>query len=272
MIRRPLLSLVLLLAPFATDWQSFTGGWRDAGRGARHLCQRRAVAEPDPCDVLGLPAGTRDEEQIRGAFRRWAKVYHPDVPDTGDIGKFQELQRAAQKLITGQAPAPAWDAGSLESIFTQTSTHVYSSPAQRPPSVTHQPLEQSDFAGTRNGRVDVGYCSSVRAPNLRKTARLTRITHPATPETLARVQQVFASFGAETLSPQTLLPLAGFVLEGHTHSIGEQRVADLAMALEKEFGLELVTILAGTWINFPMPMELQSVKDLADHIESKLNA
>eukprot|EP00434_Breviolum_minutum_P036655 symbB.v1.2.032486.t1/scaffold3905.1/size48494/1 len=51
---------------------------------------------------------------IRGAFRRLAKVYHPDVPQTGDIGKFQELQRAAQKLITGQAPAPAWDAGSLE--------------------------------------------------------------------------------------------------------------------------------------------------------------
>lgn len=29
----------------------------------------------------------------------------------------------------------------------------------------------------------------------------------------------------------------------------------------QEFGLELVTILAGTWINFPMPMELQSVKE-----------
>eukprot|EP00913_Durusdinium_trenchii_P024940 g23408.t1 len=241
MIRRPLLSLVLLLAPFATDWQSFTGGWRDAGRGARHLCQRRAVAEPDPCDVLGLPAGTRDEEQIRGAFRRWAKVYHPDVPDTGDIGKFQELQRAAQKLITGHAGR--WKSGGLVLFQLPFRMEVM----HKPPSVTHQPLEQSDFAGTRNGRVDVGYCSSVRAPNLRKTARLTRsdwewctllnitgITHPATPETLARVQQVFASFGAETLSPQTLLPLAGFVLEGHTHSIGEQRVADLAMALEKE--------------------------------------
>ena len=30
--------------------------------------------------------------------------------------KTQELQRAAQKLITGQAPAPAWDAGSLECL------------------------------------------------------------------------------------------------------------------------------------------------------------
>eukprot|EP00438_Fugacium_kawagutii_P002039 Skav205096 [mRNA] locus=scaffold2214:119825:121071:+ [translate_table: standard] len=75
---------------------------------------------------------------------------------------------------------------------------------------------------------------------------------------------------------QTPLVMAGFILEGHTHSIGEQRVADIAMALEKErweshhrfqlgsteeFGIELLTILAGTWINFPMPRELQSVKD-----------
>lgn len=46
--------------------------------------------------------------------------------------------------------------------------------------------------------------------------------HPVGPAPAAppQVQQVFASFGAETLSPQTLLPLAGFVLEGHTHSIG----------------------------------------------------
>eukprot|EP00435_Cladocopium_sp_Y103_P016954 s4903_g4.t1 len=37
---------------------------------------------------------------------------------------------------------------------------------------------------------------------------------------------------------EAMMPLAmvGFILEGHTHSIGEQRVADLAMALEKEIG------------------------------------
>ena len=30
----------------------------------------------------------------------------------------------------------------------------------------------------------------------------------------------------------------------------------------EEFGIELLTILAGTWINFPMPVELQTVKEL----------
>eukprot|EP00435_Cladocopium_sp_Y103_P005294 s4903_g1.t1 len=60
------------------------------------------------------------------------------------------------------------------SLFTQTSTHVYASPAQRPPSVAHRPLEQADFAGTRNGRVDVAHCTRVRTPNLRKTPRLER--------------------------------------------------------------------------------------------------
>eukprot|EP00435_Cladocopium_sp_Y103_P053768 s259_g17.t1 len=172
------LSAIIFLLFLTEAWQSFVGG-SVISRGHSSTLPRRA--EADPCTVLGLPPGTRDEEQIRGAFRRLAKVYHPDVPQTGDIGKFQELQRAAQKLITGQAPAPAWDAGSLESLFTQTSTH-----AQRPPSVAHRPLEQADFAGTRNGRVDVAHCTSVRTPNLRKTPRLERITHQASPETLAR--------------------------------------------------------------------------------------
>ncbi|CAJ1396001.1 unnamed protein product [Effrenium voratum] len=265
-MRRPILSALLLLQlPL-----SFTGCWR-RGASARGLRSLRR-AEPDPCVVLGLPPGTRDEDQVRGAFRRLAKVYHPDVPQTGDISKFQELQRAAQQLITGQAPAPAWDAGSLESIFTQTSTHVYASPAQRPPSVTQQPLQQADFAGTRTGRVDVGYCVGARGTNLRKTPRLDRITHRATPETLARVQTVLSQASGAQVQASTPLPMAGFVLEGHTHSIGEQRVADTAMALEKEFGVELLTILAGTWINFPMPAELQTVQDLANLVESKINS
>lgn len=262
------LGAVIFLLFLTEDWQNFVGGNGTSSRGHSSALPRRA--EADPCTVLGLPPGTRDEDQIRGAFRRLAKVYHPDVPQTGDIGKFQELQRAAQKLITGQAPAPAWDAGSLESLFTQTSTHVYASPAQRPPSVAHRPLEQKDFAGTRNGRVDVAHCTRVRTPNLRKTPRLERITHQASPETLARVQRVLMEATGNAAEATMPLAMVGFILEGHTHSIGEQRVADLAMALEKEFGIELLSILAGTWINFPMPRELQSVKDLADHIESKM--
>lgn len=62
----------------------------------------------------------------------------------------------------------------------------------RPPSVTHRPLEQSDFAGTRSGRVDVAYCSSVRAP-VRKAKRLERITHQATAETLARAARPWST-------------------------------------------------------------------------------
>ncbi|CAE7265151.1 unnamed protein product [Symbiodinium pilosum] len=211
-----------------------------------------------------------DEEAVRTAFRRLAKVYHPDVPQTGDITKFQELQTAAQQLITGKAPGAAWNANSLETLFTGSSTHVYSSPAQRPPSTAHQPLQQADFASTRNGRVDIAYCVSARDPNLRKAPRLDRITHQALPETLSRVQRVLTEMSGTTAEPSTPLPMVGFILEGPTHSIGEQQVANIGMALEKEFGIELLTILAGTWINFPMPVELQTVKDLADYIAASL--
>lgn len=267
----------LIFVPFASvAWHawSFTGAWSyyrgGAGTTGKPLTAR--ASQEDPYTVLGLPPGTVDEDAVRTAFRRLAKVYHPDVPQTGDIMKFQEIQTAAQQLITGRAPGAAWDASSLENLFTGSSTHIYSSAAQRPPSTAHQPLQQADFASTRNGRVDIAYCASMRDSSLRKTARLDRITLQASPETLSRVQRVLTEMSGTTAEPSMPLPMVGFILEGHTHSIGEQQVANIAMALEKEFGIELLTILAGTWINFPMPVELQTVKDLADFIESKLAA
>ena len=64
----------------------------------------------------GAPSGGSPRPVVKAPWHWRPQVYHPDVPETGDIGKFQELQRAAQRLITGQAPAPAWDAGSLEPL------------------------------------------------------------------------------------------------------------------------------------------------------------
>eukprot|EP00439_Symbiodinium_sp_Y106_P067768 s518_g11.t1 len=264
--RRSILS-ALIFVPFASvAWHAwgFTGAWSSyrGGAGTGKPLTARAN-QADPYTVLGLPPGTVDEDAVRTAFRRLAKVYHPD-----------EIQTAAQQLITGRAPGAAWDASSLENLFTGSSTHIYSSAAQRPPSTAHQPLQQADFASTRNGRVDadIAYCASMRDASLRKTARLDRITLQASAETLSRVQRVLTEMSGTKAEPSMPLPMVGFILEGHTHSIGEQQVANIAMALEKDFGIELLTILAGTWINFPMPVELQTVKDLADFIESKLAA
>lgn len=47
--------------------------------------------------VLGV-AQDASESQIRTAYRRQAKLYHPDRQETGDLSRFQQLQRAYEVL------------------------------------------------------------------------------------------------------------------------------------------------------------------------------
>ncbi|CAE8634855.1 unnamed protein product [Polarella glacialis] len=52
---------------------------------------------PNPYDVLEIRRGA-DTETLRSAFRGLAKVYHPDVPSTGDAAKFRLLLWASEEL------------------------------------------------------------------------------------------------------------------------------------------------------------------------------
>src|SRR5690242_2983205 len=53
--------------------------------------------EPDYYAVLeGAPDA--DDEAIRQAFRRLARLYHPDVAATGDLTRMQRLNAAYQVL------------------------------------------------------------------------------------------------------------------------------------------------------------------------------
>ncbi|CAJ1368678.1 unnamed protein product [Effrenium voratum] len=65
---------------------------RSAGR-----VQRRA--QQNPYDVLGL-GRTAGYDDIRAAFRRLARKYHPDVPDTGDDDRFRDIREALEELGT----------------------------------------------------------------------------------------------------------------------------------------------------------------------------
>ncbi|CAJ1439762.1 unnamed protein product, partial [Effrenium voratum] len=59
--------------------------------------QRRA--QQNPYDVLGL-GRTAGYDDIRAAFRRLARKYHPDVPDTGDDDRFRDIREALEELGT----------------------------------------------------------------------------------------------------------------------------------------------------------------------------
>mmetsp|Transcript_69296 Transcript_69296/g.122658 ORF Transcript_69296/g.122658 Transcript_69296/m.122658 type:complete len:265 (+) Transcript_69296:57-851(+) len=254
-----------LLSALCLAWVpwTFVATPRAQSRVIRH-------AQADPYAVLGLQPGTKpDETTVKTAFRQMAKIYHPDVPGTGDLLKFQALQTAAQQLLTGLG-GPTWDASSLESLFSASAPVTYASFSQRPPSTAAQPIQQSDFAGSRaGGRVDVAATKAKRSPGLRKTPRVQSLSAGASPETLQRVQAVLATQLGVPPEPSTSLEQLGIYFEGAGNSIGLQSVADAALALEQDFGVELVSIMAGTWIMMPMPPSVRTVQDLADFMEVK---
>lgn len=78
---------------------AFTGGAVQAGWRETLVC-RAARTSKDPFDLLGLERGSCDTASVRTAFRRLAKVYHPDVPSTGDSAMFQAVLQAAEELST----------------------------------------------------------------------------------------------------------------------------------------------------------------------------
>lgn len=67
-------------------------------RGDR--ASRRAAR--NPFDTLGLPR-TASFSEVKPAFRKLARKYHPDVPGTGNKERFQALTKAAEELSSPAA-------------------------------------------------------------------------------------------------------------------------------------------------------------------------
>ena len=77
------------------------------GRRCRAVCRNEAQLHWDPYAVLGLNPGAT-KAQTRKAYRRLAKVYHPDV-NAGDPEKaerFKQVQRAYEVLTGEKQPPP----------------------------------------------------------------------------------------------------------------------------------------------------------------------
>jgi DnaJ domain len=77
--------------------------------GAKHMITAmftgfRALPEKgsgiDPRQVLGIsPDAVLSEVLITGAFRSKSKIYHPDLPNTGDAEKWRQLREAHDMLM-----------------------------------------------------------------------------------------------------------------------------------------------------------------------------
>src|SRR5215470_4295096 len=59
--------------------------------------------DPDPYRTLGLAPGATREE-IRVAYRRLAKIHHPDAAGPSALPRFLAIQAAYEQLIHGTGP------------------------------------------------------------------------------------------------------------------------------------------------------------------------
>mmetsp|Transcript_67247 Transcript_67247/g.157760 ORF Transcript_67247/g.157760 Transcript_67247/m.157760 type:complete len:371 (+) Transcript_67247:42-1154(+) len=79
------------------------GGNRRKG-GADEIDEDSAIfntGEFNPYEILDVsPFDDIGEDELRAAFRKQAKIYHPDVPKTGDTERFQLIRRAVEELAS----------------------------------------------------------------------------------------------------------------------------------------------------------------------------
>ena len=59
--------------------------------------------DPDPYRMLELPPGATLDE-VKRAYRRLAKVYHPDAAGEAALPRFLAIQAAYEQLLTGASP------------------------------------------------------------------------------------------------------------------------------------------------------------------------
>eukprot|EP00929_Paragymnodinium_shiwhaense_P010738 TRINITY_DN11566_c0_g1_i4.p1 TRINITY_DN11566_c0_g1~~TRINITY_DN11566_c0_g1_i4.p1 ORF type:complete len:384 (+),score=65.10 TRINITY_DN11566_c0_g1_i4:59-1210(+) len=228
-----------------------------------------ALGTRNPYDVLGLERGA-SEGEVKAAFRKLAKMYHPDVPQTGNVDKFQEIGEAAESLTGMGAAMQNWRTVNLDALLSWDGYSISGSRGVRfstSSSAAQEPWQPPPVSG----RVDVQEIKRMRRTDLRKVVHL-KEPQPATADTLEKVQDALATHlgvPPAQISPQVPLQLIGFVRE--TNTIGLDRVARAVMAMEEAFGIELLKVLVNTWIKFDMPDSFVTVGDMANFIQGKLD-
>src|SRR5579885_2189561 len=98
---------------------------RLAGRGAAPIWSV-AMAARNPYDVLGVKKDASDEE-IRPAYRKLAKRYHPDLnPGNKEAeARFKEIS-AANDLLSDKDKRARYDRGEIDASGAERPEHAYS--------------------------------------------------------------------------------------------------------------------------------------------------
>eukprot|EP00929_Paragymnodinium_shiwhaense_P081920 TRINITY_DN42976_c0_g1_i1.p1 TRINITY_DN42976_c0_g1~~TRINITY_DN42976_c0_g1_i1.p1 ORF type:complete len:314 (+),score=70.50 TRINITY_DN42976_c0_g1_i1:35-976(+) len=267
-------------AAWVAGWSSVRPGTVHCPAQDRRRCRLSAVknaagSDQNPFDVLDLAqsearemSGEEFEQAVKAAFRQMARKYHPDVPDTGDAEKFQELGWAVEELSTAEG-RKRWQIS-----FARASSSGSSSTS----STGAAGSSYADYAaGTARYDFDVeDLIEDDETPEQRrKRERLERIwqrlrrpkAKSKPPTMLSRVQKVLAAhlrMPVEEVRPNAVLRTMGM---GQEDRAGVRKVVT---ALEEEFGFSLTMKDRRLgWVWFELPEEVVTVADLKDFIFKK---
>lgn len=255
----------------------------------------------NPYKVLGLQVGA-DGTDVRKAFRRLAKMYHPDVPDSGDATAFDSIRRAADDLSTtaGRArwsnPANArmsgkWsrrtrakvvrrrdvrlDPDLMEEDFFTTFCREAAELNDLPPDAYRSAQQPSD--GMEAKGITEQWLERKRQRRLlrRREDLGGDVSEPrpvvwgaASEDTVSRIRAELAQWLGVTpsmLGPETSLEDLGFY-----DASASEDLAKVLMELEDIFDVDLADVVDGRQIKFDLPGDVTTVSGFADFVESKL--
>ena len=172
----------------------------DAGASSERAAARRG-GEPDYYAVLGVaPAATEDE--IRHAFRRLAKLWHPDLYVSAPV----ELRDRAERRM--RAVLRAYDALSTPTArlaYDRRRAHLAAANYARPHAAAQASYSSNTAAFYPTGAA--GYSSAPRAAD-------------TTPAAGSVTERSFAGVFGATLSALIALALAGHVLRDGSADLG----------------------------------------------------
>jgi len=240
---------------------AWAGGQRGPGRYGRR--RKVPIPQTNPYKTLELQADA-GETEVRAAFRRLAKVYHPDVPGTGDALKFQDLLRASEQLAT-EEQREKWRRSAPQPSMAGQTTPAY--PAPQATGWKPQTGVSTDFVTEWQRRSKQRRLRRLQRALRNPRKKPPQSFSPGEPSTasLTRIQDIMAEsmcYPRHLVTPETSLAELGFYMD-----CLDEDVADCVMAIEDAFDIDLLVILTGGWVKFELPNSVTSVADFACYVE-----
>eukprot|EP00929_Paragymnodinium_shiwhaense_P058138 TRINITY_DN29118_c0_g1_i1.p1 TRINITY_DN29118_c0_g1~~TRINITY_DN29118_c0_g1_i1.p1 ORF type:complete len:311 (-),score=47.97 TRINITY_DN29118_c0_g1_i1:496-1386(-) len=238
----------------------------------------------NPFETLGLEVSKDLEDaEVKTAFRKLAKVYHPDVPETGDSVRFQRIQEAMEE-IASQSGRSQWVVAlsggggrrqrrrgtSLEEdFFKESSAADFWTELEGDdfsPYVDPFKVDFEEWLEKKRKRRLMRMRASLRGGKRRRPVDFSGDVR-ASPETMSKMQEIIGDWiglPARMITRDMRLEELQFY-----DKTAWEEVAKVLVLLEDGFDVDLVEVVGASQLKFQLPNEVKTIADFADLIEAK---